>query len=83
MQGVARELNGGCTFSGWLDHWGTVQEDWCDVPLFVTEPYGVWLDEFERFAEMINCEWRMSASSWHYPGNTYRCYFKPKEMCHE
>ena len=67
---AARETTGG---SSWLDHWGSTKMWGEDV--FVSEPYQLDLQSAERFAAALGLKWGYSATSWWYPGATFRIWF--------
>jgi hypothetical protein len=72
----AHPLFGGC--AGWLDHWGTTEKD-----EFVSEPYHVGMAEMRsiiNFAELLALDVRVRAASAHFPTETVRIMFTPKEM---
>lgn len=63
-----------------LDHWGATT--WNGRPAFVTEVYDLNAEDLlnaQTFAERIGCCWRVSANSWHYPGQTIRLLFFQQE----
>jgi len=52
----------------WLDHWGVVRYDGREC--FVSEPYGLTLDDLEalaRFCRTMNLEMNLSALGAHFP----------------
>ncbi len=64
----------------WFDHWGIVRYD--DRDCLVSEPYGLGLAELEkvvRFCRTLNLQLNLSALGSHYPTQTMRLLFYPKE----
>jgi hypothetical protein len=66
--------------NNWLDHWGSARNAHGQEQ-FISEPYPLYreaLQEVLRFAELLDLDVTLSATSYHFPTRVVRLTFEPK-----